>query len=81
MAQDTLLDQLAEARRQCNEARKQMVQAKTKRARREAEEDLNFWQGKVAWFESSLENIRLAKAMLPIQKQAFQVANRIVKEG
>lgn len=71
MTTDTLLEQLSEARKQVNVARDAMNKAKTKKYWREAEENLNFWQGKVAWFTDALENIRLAKAMLPIQKEAF----------
>ena len=49
---DTLLDQLSEARKQCNEALERMNKVKTKKALREAEEELNFWQGKAAWFNN-----------------------------
>ena len=70
MTTDTLLEQLSEARKQANLARDAMSKARTKGGRREAEEELNFWQGKVAWFTDALENVRLAKAMLPIQKEA-----------
>ena len=55
MTTDTLLDRLGEARRRCNEAREQMGKAITKKAQREAEEELNFWQGKTSWYEEAIK--------------------------
>lgn len=55
---DTLLVQFGEAREQCNKAREEMTRAKTQKARREAEEELNWWQGKTAALESSLKSYK-----------------------
>ena len=55
MTTDRLLDQLNQARRQCKKAKEQMAQAKTISAWREAEEELNFWQGKTSWYEANLK--------------------------
>jgi len=56
MTTDTLLDCLGEARGHCNEAREQMEKATTEEAQREAEEELNFWQGKTSWYEEALNS-------------------------
>ena len=75
---DTILDQLKEANKHHDEARRQMAQARTKQARREAEEDLNFWQGMVAYLEGWIQNtpeVMEARAMLPIQMRAFKIMN------
>ena len=55
MTTDRLLEKLAEAKRCCEEARHQMSTARTKKAQREAEEDLNFWQGKASYYFSWLQ--------------------------
>ena len=57
METDMLLNRLSEARKQCNDARKRMDNASSKRIWREAEEDLNFWQGKAAWTEAHLAHL------------------------
>ena len=55
MTTDALLDKLNYARSRCNEIKEEMNKATAGWEWRRAEEDLNFWQGKTAYYESQLK--------------------------
>ena len=58
MITDTLLDRLVETKTRVNKARDMIDKARTKQERRDAEEELNFWQGKASYYETQLSKSR-----------------------